>query len=56
MVRWASEGQEVPHIAARLGMTENTVRIWLHRFNETRLAGISDEARTGRPPTGSADE
>src|SRR5689334_1043907 len=56
MVRWASEGQRVPDIAARLTVTENTVRTWLNRFNEAGLPGICDEARTGRPPTYSADE
>ena len=56
MVQWASEGQRVPHVAARLGVAEHTVRTWLHRFNEAGLAGLLDEVRTGRPPTYSADE
>lgn len=56
MVQWASEGQRVPQIAARLGVTENTVRTWLKRFNEAGVAGICDEARSGRPPTYSAEE
>ncbi|GAC1376845.1 MAG: hypothetical protein NVSMB44_45860 [Ktedonobacteraceae bacterium] len=56
MVQWASEGQRVPQMAARLEMAENTVRNWLHRFNEQGLSGICDEVRTGRPPTYSTDE
>ena len=56
MVQWAKEGQRVPHIAMRLGVAENTVRTWLHRFNEAGLPGICDEARTGRPPTYSTAE
>ena len=56
MVQWSGEGQRVPSIAARLGVTENTVRNWLHRFNEAGLLGINDEVRTGRPPTYSTDE
>lgn len=56
MVQWTKEGQRVPHIAARLGVAENTVRNWLHRFNELGVPGICDEVRTGRPPTYSADE
>lgn len=56
MVQWASERQRVPHIAARLGVAENTVRNWLHRFNEAGLPGLFDEVRTGRPPTYSTDE
>jgi transposase len=56
IVHWASEGQRVPDIAARLGVAENTVRNWLNRFNEAGLPGICDEVRSGRPPTYSADE
>jgi len=51
MVQWASDYQRVPHIAARLGVAENTVRTWLNRFNKVGLSGICDEVRTGRPPT-----
>lgn len=56
MVQWASERQRVPQIAARLSVAENTVRNWLHRFNEAGLPGLFDEGRTGRPPTYSTDE
>lgn len=55
IVQGASEGQRVPEIAARLGVAENTVRHWLHRFNEAGVAGLFDEGRTGRPPTYSAE-
>lgn len=56
IVQWASEGQRVPQIAARLGVAENTVRNWLHRFNEAGLSGLLDEVRSGRPSTYSTDE
>lgn len=56
MIQWASEGVNVPEIAARLGVTGQTVRNWLHRFNETGPAGLSDEARSGRPVTYQEDE
>jgi DNA-binding NarL/FixJ family response regulator len=47
IVQWASEGQRVTQIAARLGVAENTVRNWLHRFNEAGLSGLLDEVPTG---------
>src|SRR5215469_17043480 len=56
MIHWASQGQRVPQIATQLGVAENTVRHWLQRFNEAGVSGICDEARSGRPPTYSADE
>lgn len=56
IVQWASEGQRVPEIAARLGVAENTVRHWLHRFNEAGVAGLLDEGRSGRPATYSAEQ
>ncbi|WP_220198504.1 helix-turn-helix domain-containing protein [Ktedonospora formicarum] len=56
IVQWASEQQRVPQIATRLGVAENTVRNWLHRFNEAGLPGLFDEDRTGRPPTYSPQE
>lgn len=47
----SAEGQRVPAIARDLGLCPQAVRLWLKRFNEQGLAGLEDEARSGRPPT-----
>ena len=39
----------VPDIAAVFGVSRNTVRLWLHRFNEQGPVGLYDEERSGRP-------
>jgi transposase len=39
----------VPDIATFFGVSRNTVRFWLHRFNKDGPAGLYDEARSGRP-------
>jgi len=39
----------VPDIATVFGVSRNTVRLWLHRFNTYGPAGLYDEARSGRP-------
>ena len=38
-------------VAARLGVTPQTVGRWRSRFVTDRLAGVSDEQRSGRPRT-----
>lgn len=45
----AAEGAPAAAIAERLGISENTVRLWVSRFNEHGLAGLQDRARRGRP-------
>ena len=40
-----------PAIAAALGLTAETVRDWIKRFNTQGLAGLADQPRAGRPPT-----
>ena len=40
-----------PAIAAALGLTAETVRAWIRRFNAQGLAGLADQPRAGRPPT-----
>ncbi len=47
----AHQGARVPAIARELGLCEQTVRLWLTRFNARGLAGLQDGARAGRPPT-----
>jgi transposase len=39
----------VPDIAAVFGVSRNTVRLWLHRFNAYGPVGLYDEERSGRP-------
>ena len=51
MVWYAHEGQRVPAIATRLDVTEQTVRLWLKRFNAAGLAGLKDAERSGRLAT-----
>ena len=51
IIRWAGQGQPVKAIAQRLKVSEMTVGRWLKRFNAAGLAGLADEARSGRPPT-----
>ncbi len=51
MVHLSSEGKSVKAIALTLGMREDKVRFWIHRFNAAGLSGLADERRSGRPPT-----
>lgn len=51
-----SQGQRVPEVARALHVNERKVRQWLKRFNEVGLAGLADEARTGRPATYSPEQ
>jgi transposase len=39
----------VPDIATVFGVSRNTVRFWLHRFNACGPIGLYDEERSGRP-------
>jgi transposase len=49
---WCShEGQCVREIMTDLRLNEKTVRRWIQRFNAQGLAGLTDAARRGRPPT-----
>src|SRR5947207_831681 len=52
IVLLAAEGVESQRIAADLGTSRPTVRLWRGRFAESRIAGIEkDAARPGRPRT-----
>jgi transposase len=51
IIRYASRGLGVPAIARRLGVVEDTVRVWIKRFNERGVAGLADRPRSGCPPT-----
>jgi transposase len=52
----ASRGETPPAIAAVLGLSAETVRGRIRRFNAEGLAALEDHPRSGRPATYSADE
>jgi transposase len=52
----APEGLKAPEIGARMDLCGATVRHWLKRFNARGLQGLEEDARTGRPPTYSAEQ
>jgi transposase len=51
MIALASQGRRVSGIAADLGVSVETVRTWLKRFNAAGLDGLQDAPRSGRPAT-----
>jgi transposase len=51
----ASQGETPPAIAEALGLSAETVRGRIRRFNTEGLAAFEDRHRTGRPATYSAD-
>jgi transposase len=52
----ASHGETPPSIAEALGVSAETVRRRIRRFNAEGLAALEDHRRSGRPATYSADE
>ena len=46
-----ADGAGVSTVAAELGISRTTAGKWRSRFLETRLKGLSDEPRPGRPRT-----
>ena len=46
----AAAGESHAAIARRLGCSVPTVMLWRRRFAERGIAGLRDEARSGRPP------
>ncbi|MEK7329796.1 MAG: IS630 family transposase, partial [Candidatus Eisenbacteria bacterium] len=46
----AAAGESHAAIARRLGCSVPTVMLWRRRFAEHGIAGLRDEARSGRPP------
>src|SRR5665213_411603 len=49
LVLLAAEGHSNAEIARRLGMSTKAVGRWRGRFDQRRLAGLEDQARSGRP-------
>lgn len=56
IIQLARDGQRVPAIARELRLGEDTVRLWLKRFNEKGVAGLADGPRPGCPPTYSPEQ
>jgi transposase len=52
----ASHGETPPSIAEALGVSAETVRRRIRRFNAEGLAALEDHHRSGRPAAYSADE
>jgi transposase len=52
----AEPGSTNKDVAARLGVVPNTVTKWRRRFVESRLDGLMDEDRPGRPPSITLDK
>ena len=52
----ASRGETPPGIAEALGLSAETVRRRIRRFNAEGLAAFDDHRRSGRPATYSTDE
>jgi transposase len=49
------QGERVPAVARAVAVSEKTVRSWLKRFNLHGLDGLTDDPRSGRPPTYTAE-
>jgi transposase len=50
MVLLSARGYTVPQIAQIFEVGEDTVRTWLHRYQERGADGLDDAPRPGRPP------
>lgn len=46
-----ADGSDNKDVASRVGVRESTVAKWRARFIESRLEGLEDEPRPGRPPS-----
>ena len=56
IVRSSRQGDTVAEIAETLGVCQDTVRRWIHRFDRHGVDGLQDRPRVGRPPTYSTEE
>ena len=56
IVLGCAEGLNNKQVAAREGVTQQTVGKWRTRFIELRLDGLDDDPRPGRPPSISAEQ
>jgi len=55
IIALARDGLRVPAIARTLARGEDTVRLWLTRFNAEGMAGLADRPRCGHPAIYSAE-
>jgi transposase len=56
IVLLSRHGDTVEEIAETLGVCQDTVRRWIHRFDRHGLAGLADQPRAGRPATYTPEE
>jgi transposase len=52
----ALQGQQVEDIAVDQRLSRNTVYLWLQRFDERGVAGLTDRGRSGRPRTSPGEQ
>jgi transposase len=50
------DGASRTEAAEACGMDRQTLRDWVHRYNEQGIAGLGDRARPGRPPTPTTEQ
>src|SRR5262249_17490164 len=50
MILLSDRGYSVPQIATIHTCGTDVVRSWLHRYTQQGVAGLEDQARSGRPP------
>jgi transposase len=55
MVLLSLQGYPVPEVARITGLSDDTVRRWLRRFQSRGCAGLREAPRGGRPPKITAD-
>jgi transposase len=56
LVLLAADGVPNRQIAPQVGINQNQVGLWRHRFETERLAGLEDRPRSGRPRVYGHDE
>ena len=56
MILLSTEGLKGDEVGERVGVTSDTVSKWRRRFEQYRIAGLTDAPRSGRPRTISDDK
>jgi transposase len=56
ILQHALDGARVPTIARAVGVSQETARTWIKRFNAGGLEGLKDAERSGRPATYPAEQ
>ncbi|MGP8056032.1 MAG: helix-turn-helix domain-containing protein [Nitrososphaerales archaeon] len=52
----SSRGSIVSRIAQELDVNKHTARLWIRRFNESGIDGLTSRSPPGRPPTISSEQ